>query len=119
MPRPVTSSRKQFENYRAESRQPSTHPRDHHRRDRSTWTLVASFYQLLRDQRLPLALSLATLTVATLLALIPPAATKFVVDNVLGGKPLPASVPAWVPRDPWPLLVTIIIGVLAISLAKL
>jgi ATP-binding cassette subfamily B protein len=119
MPKPTASSRKQFENYRAESRQPSTHPRDHQRRDRSTWTLIASFYQLLRDQRLPLALSLGTLTVATLLALIPPAATKFVVDNVLGGKPLPISVPAWVPRDPWPLLVTIIIGVLAISLAKL
>ncbi len=50
------------------------------------------------------ALSLATLTVATVLSLIPPAATKFVVDYVLGGKPLPANVPAWVPRDPWLLL---------------
>jgi ATP-binding cassette subfamily B protein/subfamily B ATP-binding cassette protein MsbA len=119
MPRPVPSSRKQFETYRAESRGPSTHPRDHHRRDRSTWSLVSSFYQLLRGQRLPLAVALTTLTVATLLALIPPAATKFVIDYVLGGKPLPATVPAWVPREPWPLLVTITAAVLAISLTKM
>src|SRR5262245_57111553 len=119
MPRPLPSSRKQFDTYRAESRGPSTHPRDHHRRDRSTWSLVSSFYQLLRGQRAPLTLALATLTVATLLALLPPAATQFVIDYVLGGKPLPATVPAWVPRAPWPLLVTITIAVLAISLVKM
>jgi ATP-binding cassette subfamily B protein/subfamily B ATP-binding cassette protein MsbA len=118
MPQPA-SSRRQFEQYRADSFQRSTHPRDHHRRDRSTWTLVASFYDLLRGQRAALALSLFTLTIATLLALIPPAATKFVVDNVLGRKPLPSSVPAWVPRDPWPLLLTIILGVFVVSIAKL
>ena len=66
-----------------------------------------------------MALSLATLTVATLLALIPPAATKFVIDYVLGGKPLPETVPDWVPREPRPLLLTITIGVLAISTIKL
>jgi ATP-binding cassette subfamily B protein/subfamily B ATP-binding cassette protein MsbA len=66
-----------------------------------------------------MALSLATLTVATLLALVPPAATKLVIENVLGGKPLPASVPAWVPRDPWPLLLAITGCVLAISLVKM
>jgi ATP-binding cassette subfamily B protein/subfamily B ATP-binding cassette protein MsbA len=118
MPQP-TSSREQFNQYRAESFARSTHPRDHHRRDRSTWSLLANFYHLLRGQRLALALSLVTLTFATLLALIPPAATKFVLDNVLGGKPLPASVPSWVPGEPWPLLLTIILGVLAITLVKL
>src|SRR5688572_12605013 len=110
MPQPA-SSRQQFDQYRAGSFARSTHPRDHHRRDRSTSALVRSFFQLLQGQRLSLALSLVTLTFATLLALIPPAATKFVLDNVLGGKPLPAGVPDWVPREPWPLLVTIILGV--------
>ena len=59
-------------------------------------------------------MSLATLTLATILALIPPAATKFVVDYVLGGKPLPDSVPDWVPRDPWRLLLAITATVLTI-----
>jgi ATP-binding cassette subfamily B protein/subfamily B ATP-binding cassette protein MsbA len=120
MQRIPASSRRQFEQYRAEAisrnGQPHAH---HHRRDRSTWALVASFFQLLRGQRMTLALSLATLTVATLLALIPPAATKFVVDYVLGGKPLPAGVPSWVPREPWQLLIAIIVGVFIITLAKL
>ena len=62
---------------------------------------------------------MATLTVATLLALVPPAATKLVIENVLGGKPLPAAAPAWVPRDSWRLLLAITAGVLAISLVKM
>lgn len=63
--------------------------------------------------------SLSTLTVATLLALLPPAATKFVVDFVLGGRALPEAVPAWVPREPWALLGTLALGVVAISLVKI
>jgi ATP-binding cassette subfamily B protein/subfamily B ATP-binding cassette protein MsbA len=119
MPRPLTSSRQQFAHYRAESAGRNGQPRDHHRRDRTTWALVASFFGLLRSQRIALTVSLATLTVATLLALIPPAATKFVVDYVLGGKPLPDGVPTWVPRTPWPLLITITLAVFAISLVKM
>ena len=41
------------------------------------------------------------------------------IDNVLGGKPLPASVPAWVPREPWPLLVALAMVVLGLSLVKM
>lgn len=118
MPQPA-SSRRQFNQYRAESFVRSHHARDHHRRERSSWTLIASFFGFLRGQRLALVLSLLTLALATLLALIPPAATKFVVDNVLGGKPLPAGVPHWLPREPWPLLLSIILGVFVVSLAKL
>ncbi|MEX2187582.1 MAG: ABC transporter ATP-binding protein [Pirellulales bacterium] len=73
---------------------------------------------MLHGHRFAVGLSLSTLTVATLLALIPPATTKLVVDNVLGGKPLPDFVPRWVPREPWPLLLTISVGVLAVSLIK-
>ncbi|MEZ5951519.1 MAG: hypothetical protein R3C12_20355 [Planctomycetaceae bacterium] len=65
-----------------------------------------------------MVLSLATLTLATLLALIPPLAVKFVVDHVLGNQPLSAGLPSWVPRDPWPLLVAITSGVVLISFLK-
>lgn len=88
-------------------------------RERSALTLIRSFLRLLHGHRLSMALSLITLSVATILALIPPAATKFVVDYVLGGQPLPPSAPSWVPRDPWRLLVAITLGVLVISLVKI
>ena len=88
------------------------------RSDRSTRELVTAFFQLLRGHRRAIALALGTLTVATVLALIPPAATKFVVDYVLGDRPIPSSVPQWIPHDPWPLLVAIGIGVMVISLVK-
>jgi ATP-binding cassette subfamily B protein/subfamily B ATP-binding cassette protein MsbA len=56
-------------------------------RDRSSRELIASFLRMLRGHRTAVVFALSTLTAATVLALIPPAATKFVVDNVLGGKP--------------------------------
>lgn len=64
-------------------------------------------------------MSLATLTVATLLALLPPAAIKFIVDYVLGGERLPARVPSWIPRDPWSLLLWITAGVMVVSFVKI
>ena len=90
----------------------------HQRSDRSTRELVIAFFQLLRGHRRAIALALGTLTAATVLALIPPAATKFVVDYVLGDRPIPSSFPQWIPRDPWPLLVVIVMGVMVISLVK-
>lgn len=50
--------------------------------------LLAEFLCLLRGQYGALAYALGTLTVATCLALVPPAVTKIVVDNVLGDRPL-------------------------------
>ncbi len=120
MPRRFLSSRQQFEQYRNEfhpvnGRVPGGKLKQ---RERSALTLIKSFLRLLSRHRLPMALSLASLTMATILALIPPAATKFVVDYVLNGVPLPPATPAWVPRDPWWLLVVITLGVLVISLVK-
>ena len=68
-----------------------------------------------------MAISLLALSVSTLLALLPPAATKFIVDNVLGDKPLPQQIPPWLslPTDRWQLLLWITVGVAAISLIKL
>lgn len=53
-------------------------------------------------------LALLTATIATALSLVPPAATKFVVDYVLSDKPLPASAPSWIPTDAWSLLLTVV-----------
>ncbi len=90
------------------------------KRLRSSRELIRHFFRLLHGQRLATAFSLLTLTVATVLALIPPAATKFVVDYVLGEKPMPAQVARYgLPTDRWQLLVLVTIGVLALSFVKL
>jgi ATP-binding cassette subfamily B protein/subfamily B ATP-binding cassette protein MsbA len=115
-----SSSRQQFQQEKAliQHRGMPAHGGHPQRRERSSLALIGSFLKLLRGHRASVILSLATLTAATLLALIPPAATKLVVDYALGAKSLPATVPGWVPRDPWPLLLAITIGVLVISMVK-
>lgn len=113
------TSKSRFEQYRAEVFADIDSPTSKKRRDRSAWDLVASFFGLLDGQWPAMTFSLATLTVATILALIPPASTKIIVENVLGNQPLPASYPDWLPREPWRLLITIVLGVFAISLARL
>jgi ATP-binding cassette subfamily B protein/subfamily B ATP-binding cassette protein MsbA len=64
---------------------------------------------------------LVTLTFSTLLGLFPPLATKFVVDNVLGKKPLPKQIPEWlhIPSNPWPLLLVIVAAVTVLSLLRI
>ncbi|WP_417375364.1 ABC transporter ATP-binding protein [Gimesia maris] len=115
------SSRQQFEEYKKEFQEAhtSTQGKPASKRDRSSWELVKSFLGLLKVHRWSVILSLMTLTVATLLALIPPAATKFVVDYVLQKKPLPKLMPAWFPHEPWPMLVTITVIVIIISLIRI
>ncbi len=115
------TSRQQFEEYKTEFRetQIKAQQKQASNRDRSSWELIRSFLALLKNYRASVLLSLGTLTIATLLALIPPAATKFVVDYVLDQKPLPVDLPAWIPHQPWPLLVTITIGVILISMVRI
>ena len=88
-------SRQRFEQFKAElhERNNQTDGGLRKQRERSSFELVASFFRLLHGHRFTVALSLVTLTVATALSLLPPAATKFIVDYVLGGKPLPAKAP--------------------------
>ena len=93
--------------------------RPHTARERSAWELITSFFSLLSNHRWSVAFSLGTLTAATILALVPPAATKFIVDYVLSEQPLPDSLPAWIPREPWPLLRAITIAVLVVSMLKI
>lgn len=73
---------------------------------RSTGTLLSRFWRLIGDVRGSVVFALALVTVSTLLGLVPPAATKFVIDYVLIQQPLPESVTSVVslPTDSWQLL---------------
>lgn len=124
----MNSSRQQFEEFKESLRDPDANsgsghsgrgPKKKKQRDRPALELVRSFIGLMKGHLGSVAFALTTLTFATLLALIPPAATKFIVDYVLSGTPLPENVPAWVPRDPWGLLVMITLAVTAISMVKI
>ncbi len=86
--------------------------------ERSARELIFSFLELLRPHQWAVGMSLATATLATGLALVPPAATKFVVDYVLVDTALPESFPNWLPQDRRTLLISIIAGVLALSFLK-
>jgi ATP-binding cassette subfamily B protein/subfamily B ATP-binding cassette protein MsbA len=130
----IPSSRRRFEDYRSHLGQRkdetgAAHPTSPHsaaarqtrsKRSRSTSRLLADFWHLLRGQRAGVAWALGTLTVSTILGLVPPAATKFVVDNVLGSEPLPQSLPfvRWLPADRWSLLIVVAITVTAVSFLK-
>lgn len=126
------SSRQRYAEYREEVRQKkargddppgsphsAAQPKPAGTRQRSTATLLRAFWGCLVGQRGAVAYSLATLTLATLLGLIPPASTKFVVDNVLGSQPLP-DIP-WIrslPTDKWQLLIVLTLGVTLLSFVR-
>jgi ATP-binding cassette subfamily B protein/subfamily B ATP-binding cassette protein MsbA len=73
----------------------------------------------LTGHRLTIALALLGLSLATVLKLIPPAATKFVIDYVILAHPLPdwvlASSPVALPRSPKTLLLFLVGLVLVVS----
>ena len=131
MHRRITSSRSRFHTYLKDLRQrqqggngkpqPETNGKPlHHHRVRSSWELVRQFFALMKPHRGPVLLALATLTVSTILGLVPPAATKFVIDYVLGDKPTPAWLTEWMPvlSDRWNLLLFITFGAFGISVVK-
>ena len=64
---------------------------------RSLARLYRELNRALEGNRLAIVAALAILSAVTVLKLIPPAATKFVIDNVLLNRPLPPGIPAWVP----------------------
>ncbi len=115
----IQSSRQHFATAKQELLDAPRREHEKTRSERSSWELVKSFLGLLGGQRGAMLFALSTLTVSTLLALVPPVATKIIVDYVLGEKPLPETVPAWVPREQWPLLMALTLAVLGISLLKL
>jgi ATP-binding cassette subfamily B protein/subfamily B ATP-binding cassette protein MsbA len=82
---------------------PGEESRSH--RVRSFGTLLWEFLRLLKGHRSAIVFALGTLSVATLLKLAPPLATKVVIDNVLIDQPLPAAWVAWgAPTDRYQLL---------------
>jgi len=83
--------------------------------------LFREFRGFLRGHQRTLVFSLCTLSLSTLLGLVPLYGTKLVVDNVLGGKPLSARVPQVLalPSNPNRLLATIAIGMVVLSVTSL
>ncbi|QGJ68722.1 ABC-type multidrug transport system, ATPase and permease component [Planctomycetales bacterium 10988] len=58
-------------------------------RNRSFFQLFTSFIALIRGNYFAIGFALGTLTIATFLRMVPPAATKVVIDYVIGDAPLP------------------------------
>jgi ATP-binding cassette subfamily B protein/subfamily B ATP-binding cassette protein MsbA len=90
-------------------------------RVRSAGQLVRQFLGLMGPYRLQVFWILAAVTVATLIGLLPPAGTKFVIDYGLSGKPLPEP---WLRRfpsltDPRQLLLMTVIAASIISIVKI
>jgi ATP-binding cassette subfamily B protein/subfamily B ATP-binding cassette protein MsbA len=88
---------------------------------RSFWSLFAEFWKLLRGFRGRIIFGLATLTVSTLLALIPPLGTKIAIDCALSTPP--QSIPDWLSMfignaSPTGLLIWIASLVAAITLVR-
>ncbi len=119
---PARGSRRRFEGYRAE-RSPAApkpdraDPPKESARHRSLRGLYRELYGILRGHRWSIALAMATLSVSTSLRLVPPAATKLVIDNVLLGHGLPKGLPAWlpVPESPRGRLYALVGAVFAIA----
>ncbi|MFM8724554.1 MAG: ABC transporter ATP-binding protein, partial [Planctomycetaceae bacterium] len=89
-------------------------------RVRSSGTLVREFLWLLRPYRRSLALALVTVTISTLLGLLPPAGTKFVIDYALSGRPLPAWLQAFPSlATPVRLLGAVVLVVTVVSLVRI
>jgi len=87
-------------------------------KQRSLVRLYRALNDALAGNRSTIAAALAIMSLVTCLKLIPPAATKFLIDNVLLGRPLPAAIPSWVPVPAQPVarLVALVIVVFAVSI---
>jgi len=125
LPQVLPPSRRRFERYRQKlkSGKPTDAEKHQNRlgkkgRTRAVWPLLKSFYGLLAGHRGDVAFALGTLTIATVLGLIPPASTKFLVDSVLGDKPLPEWAAPHLPSDRWQLLLAIVAIVLVVSFVR-
>ena len=89
-------------------------------RSRGFGELIRAFWRLLAGHRLVLGAALGTLTLSTLVGLVPLYAPKFVIDNVLGGEPLPEAAGALLPGAdrPQALLVALVALTLALTLVS-
>ncbi len=90
-------------------------------RVRSARELAWRFLQLLGPYRRQMIWILLSVTAATLIGLLPPAGTKFIIDYGLNGRPLPATLSRWFPSlaDTKRLLLATVLAVSAVSLLKI
>lgn len=90
-------------------------------RVRSARQLVWQFLELLAPYRWQMFWILLSATVATLVGLLPPAGTKFVIDYGLSGKPLPEPWRTKFPAldNPRQLLLATVVAVAVVSLVKI
>jgi ATP-binding cassette subfamily B protein/subfamily B ATP-binding cassette protein MsbA len=82
--------------------------------------LYRELYRVLVGHRVALALAFIGLSLATVLKLIPPAATKAMIDYVVLARPLPEGVTSWfpfaVPESPKLRLLGLVVLVLLVSI---
>jgi len=134
MTSPARSSRIRFDDYRLALRNRGSNsgqsgkPGEGHEpasdapkpRSRGVATLLRRFLGMLGPHTGAIALALGTLTVATVLGLAPPAATKLAIDCVFSGAPLPEPLARWFNDPPTGsrLLALIAISVAVVSLMQ-
>ncbi len=91
------------------------------RSHRGFWELFGAFWQLLRGHQSKVLTGLVTLTVSTVLGLVPPIGTKLAIDGALVVPPQP--LPEWIRQwtgdlTPFSLLVAIALGVAVVTLVR-
>ncbi|MCA9084636.1 MAG: ABC transporter ATP-binding protein [Planctomycetaceae bacterium] len=128
--RPKTGSRTRYLEYQQKAKagglpngsvhSKTTRPQ-RHTRVRSAGELLRRFFRLLAPYRSQIVWILVSLTISTLLALIPPAGTKFLVDYVLGSEKLPPEFVRWFPTvsDKHALLTGVLLTVCCVSLLRI
>ncbi|MEZ6191147.1 MAG: ABC transporter ATP-binding protein [Phycisphaerales bacterium] len=95
------------------------------KRSRGVLTLFAKFFGLLRGHRAALTLAVLTLSVSTLVDLVPPVVSKIAIDNVIDGKPygdgLIGRIVGWLPArdDPKSLLLWLFLGVVFLNIGSI
>ncbi len=95
------------------------------RRSRGALTLFRRFFGLLYGHRLALALAVLTLSISTLVDLIPPVASKIAIDNVIDGQPfgegLIGYVASWLPAydSPKTLLLWLFLAVVVLNIGSI
>lgn len=126
----LRASRLRFERYREKAKRHELPPGSVHsagetrspkQRLRSTPRLVWQFLQLLSPFRRQIIWILVSVTTSTLIGLLPPAGTKFIIDYGLSGVPLPPKVLDALPSlaDPKQLLIFTVLAVSVVSLLKI
>ncbi|MES2788254.1 MAG: ABC transporter ATP-binding protein [Planctomycetota bacterium] len=126
------SSRKRFTDYLAETERkraageivplhrPHSSAPPRKKLSRPFRELIWQFWKLLGTEQYAVLFALATLTVSTLLKLIPPAVTRLVIDNALGQSAHPAT--SWLgfalPSDKWQLILALSLVVVGVSLIE-